>query len=68
MQRSRDSPDNKKNHREEMRMIKKSSLSSYVDVIISNKLRYQYECPYEEILKVIDGRDMLDVMEDKFSY
>ena len=52
----------------ETRMIKKSSLSGHTDCIRSNKACYQHECPHEEMLEVIDGRDMLDVTEDKFSY
>ena len=49
-------------------MIKKYSLSAHDDCIMSNKVHYQYEHQYEEMLKMIDGRDMLDVTEDKFSH
>ena len=65
---SGDSPENKKKHRVEMRMIKKSSLNAYVDCVMSNGTRYQCERPYEEMLKVIDGRDILDITCDKHIY
>ena len=68
MWRSGDSPENKNHHRVEMRMIKKSSLSGHAESIMSNKAHYLHEHPCEEMLKVIDGRDMRDVTEDKFSY
>ena len=51
-----------------MLMIKKSSLNSHADCIIPNKVCYEHEHLHEETLKVIDGRDMLDVTEDKLIY
>ena len=66
--RSGNIPESEKKHREEMRMTKKSSLSTCADCVMSNKTRYQCECTHEEMLKVIDGRDILDVVRDKHAH
>ena len=47
-----------------MRMIKKSTLSGHPDVPMSRKEHSQYEHPSEKMAKLIDGREILDVMDD----
>ena len=66
--RTADSPENKKKHLAEICIMKKSSISGYADYIMSLKMCYQHEHPCNEMLKVVDVRDMLDVTEDKFNY
>ena len=63
-----DSNDNKKKHRVSIRMINKSILSGHADVQMSNKNCYQYEFRECDMAKCVDGREILDVLEDKFAY
>ena len=63
-----DSPENKKKCRVETRMINKSYLRGHADCIMSNMNRNACEFPCEEMLKVIDKSDFLDLTEDKFRH
>ena len=54
-------------HRAFIRMIKKSKLIGNAYALMSHKDLFQYEYPDEEMAKAIDGREMLDVTDDKFT-
>ena len=56
----------KKKYRVSIRMIRNSSLSGHADMIMSHKYHDQCEHPAEDMAKVIDGRETVDVLDEKF--
>ena len=51
-----------------MRMVHETIRKPYEDCIISCKTRYQYEHRFGEMVRVINGNDVLDVTDHFFVY
>ena len=57
-----------KKYRAQIRMVHEEVLSDYHDSIISFKDRYQCEYPAKEMIKIVDGSDIYDVIMIFFTY
>ena len=68
IQKPGNSNDNKKKYQVSITIIKKLILSGYADIQMLNKNYSQYEFYECDMAKCVNGREILDMLEDKFAY